>query len=90
MTNSITPMRVSPGVTPDTHPSIATLAQPLQVRGGAQPGHGRLRVLNGQLIQLPGPVGVFASGGRGSTVLLCETPADMIHLDVWPSRQEDS
>jgi diaminopimelate decarboxylase len=24
MTNSITPLRISPGVTPDTHPSIAT------------------------------------------------------------------
>ena len=35
------------------------------------------------------PAVVFASGGR-ATVLRRETPADMIQLDVWPSRREDS
>jgi len=56
-----------------------------------QPGHWRLRVLHGQLIQPPGPAGrVFASGGRATTVLRRETPADMMQLGVWPSRREDS
>ena len=32
---------------------------------------------------------VFTSRGRASAVLRRETPADMMHLDVWPSRQED-
>jgi diaminopimelate decarboxylase len=36
------------------------------------------------------PTVVFASGGRATTVLRRETPADMMQLDVWPSRQEDS
>jgi diaminopimelate decarboxylase len=36
------------------------------------------------------PAVVFASGGRATTVLRRETPADMMQLDVWPSKQEDS
>lgn len=36
------------------------------------------------------PAVVFASGGRATTVLRRETPADMMQLDVWPSQQEDS
>jgi diaminopimelate decarboxylase len=36
------------------------------------------------------PAVVFASGGRATTVLRRETPADMMQLDVWPSRQEES
>ena len=36
------------------------------------------------------PAVVFASAGRATTVLRRETPADMMQLDVWPSRQEDS
>lgn len=36
------------------------------------------------------PAVVFASGGRATTVLRRETPDDMMQLDVWPSRQEDS
>jgi diaminopimelate decarboxylase len=36
------------------------------------------------------PAVVFASGGRATTVLRRETPADMMQLDVWPSPQEDS
>jgi diaminopimelate decarboxylase len=36
------------------------------------------------------PAVAFASAGRATTVLRRETPADMMQLDVWPSRQEDS
>jgi len=36
------------------------------------------------------PAVVFASGGRATTVLRRETPADMMQLDVWPSPQEES
>ena len=36
------------------------------------------------------PAVVFASAGRATTVLRRETPADMMQLDVWPARQEDS
>lgn len=36
------------------------------------------------------PAVVFASGGRATTVLRRETPTDMMQLDVWPARQEDS
>ena len=36
------------------------------------------------------PAVVFASGGRATTVLRRETPTDMMQLDVWPSRREDS
>ncbi len=36
------------------------------------------------------PAVVFVRGGRATTVLRRETPRDMMQLDVWPSRQEDS
>jgi diaminopimelate decarboxylase len=35
------------------------------------------------------PAVVFASGGRATRVLRRETPADIMQLEVWPSRQED-
>ena len=36
------------------------------------------------------PAVVFASGGRAATMLGRETLADMMQLDVRPSRPEDS